>query len=138
MCTCTYPCCVLSEVAPFVFDGVGVSELLQELHLFYDVLPFLWAKRENSSKKNQLVFVNEFALSDSILLRYKLYFDPDLIGLFATERHLLDGHNFIGTHIMSLREKMQSYREPYDRRTSTSIANYWHGLLTKYTAPKLP
>lgn len=66
-----------------------------------------------------LVFVNEFELSDLILLRYKLYFDSDLIGLLATERHLLDGHDFIGTHIMSLREKIRSYREPYDTHVQT-------------------
>lgn len=37
----TYPCCVLSEVAAFVLYTVGVPDPLQELHLFYYVLPFL-------------------------------------------------------------------------------------------------
>lgn len=37
----TYPCCVLTEVAAFVLDAVGVPDPLQKLHLFYDVLPFL-------------------------------------------------------------------------------------------------
>lgn len=37
----TYPCCVLPQVAAFVLNSVGVSELLKEFHLFNDVLPFL-------------------------------------------------------------------------------------------------
>ncbi len=41
---------------------------------------------------------------------FKLCFNPDLVRLLATERHLLDGHHFVGTYIMSLKEKY-SHRE---------------------------
>lgn len=40
-CKISYPCCVLPEVTTFVFYTVGVADPLQELHLLYDVLPFL-------------------------------------------------------------------------------------------------
>lgn len=37
----TYPGCVLLQVTSPILDGVRVAKLLQELHLFNDVLPFL-------------------------------------------------------------------------------------------------
>lgn len=45
----TYPCRVLLQVAAQVLDGVGVAKLLQELHLFDDVLPFLHSNRKTLS-----------------------------------------------------------------------------------------
>lgn len=37
--------------------------------------------------------------------------DADLIWLFSAERHLFDGHHFIGTHIMSLKNRAYRHTE---------------------------
>lgn len=46
----TYPRCVLLQVTSPVLDGVWVAKLLQELHLFDDVLPFLHTRRTTSGQ----------------------------------------------------------------------------------------
>ena len=41
VCSASYPCCVFAEVAAFVLYTVGMLNLLEKLHLLYNVLPFL-------------------------------------------------------------------------------------------------
>lgn len=40
---------MLTEVAAFVLYAVGVPDPLQKLHLFYDVLPFLFKTNVHSN-----------------------------------------------------------------------------------------
>lgn len=46
----------------------------------------------------------------------------DLIGLFAAERHLFDGHHFIGTHIVSL--KYEKYCHTEHQNAQTNVAAF--------------
>lgn len=46
--TNTHPCRVLAQVAASVLHRVGVPQLLKELHLFDDILPFLQQERQNN------------------------------------------------------------------------------------------
>lgn len=41
----THPCCVLSQIAATVLNSVWVAQLLEELHFFDDILPFLEQKQ---------------------------------------------------------------------------------------------
>lgn len=56
----TYPCRVLLQVAASVLDGVGMTKLLQELHLFDDVLPFL-----HTNQRHDLIKHNSFNTKQS-------------------------------------------------------------------------
>lgn len=63
----THPCCVLSQVAASILHGVGVPQLLKELYLFDNILPFL----QQEQRENVAIIQDRFGSFMQLLKRYE-------------------------------------------------------------------